>query len=203
MRTSLILLLLLPFYCVSQTFDSSGNFDKCPVEGGSKSQRLVGLNISKNRYASPAENDFNKSVTIKSLLVRGNDANRFSPDKAVSITGYVLLVKDGGYETCNCSSKTDLDTHIVLVTNTTITKGSYRIIVEVTPRMRYLMKQKGIDWSTQTLKKTITHKMVTVQGWLFFDGEHTSAAENTNPGNKKNWRGTAWEVHPITSIVIN
>ena len=139
------------------------------------------------------------------MLARGNDVSRFSQLNAVSITGYVLLVKSGSTETCECKNPKieDLDTHIVIVPNTTLTKGKFRVIVEVTLRMRYLMKLKGIDWSTATLKRTITHKTVTIQGWLFFDGEHTDASENTNPNNIHNWRGTAWEVHPITSITVN
>ena len=40
------------------------------------------------------------------------------------------------------------------------------------------------------------------RGWLFFDSEHTNAAENTNPGNASNWRATAWELHPVTSFSI-
>jgi len=45
-------------------------------------------------------------------------------------------------------------------------------------------------------------RWVRVQGWMLFDFEHSNMAENTRPGNPKNWRGTAWEIHPVTSIEI-
>ena len=35
-----------------------------------------------------------------------------------------------------------------------------------------------------------------------FDTVHGDEAENTNPGGANNWRATAWEIHPVTSIKI-
>jgi hypothetical protein len=35
-----------------------------------------------------------------------------------------------------------------------------------------------------------------------FDVEHQNASENTAPGRERNWRATAWEIHPITSIEV-
>jgi hypothetical protein len=37
---------------------------------------------------------------------------------------------------------------------------------------------------------------------LFFDGEHEHQAENTEPDGDRNWRATAWEIHPITSLEV-
>ena len=34
------------------------------------------------------------------------------------------------------------------------------------------------------------------------DGEHADEAENTRPGRARNWRATAWEVHPVTGIEV-
>lgn len=65
-----------------------------------------------------------------------------------------------------------------------------------------MKKEKGADWSTATLRKTIKGKTVRVTGWLFFDQNHADEAENTTPGREKNWRATAWEVHPVTDIQI-
>ena len=40
----------------------------------------------------------------------------------------------------------------------------------------------GVDWSTVTLQQTIEGHWVKVRGWLMFDSEHKSQAENTHPG---------------------
>ena len=152
----------------------------------------------------PVASDFNRSVTVASVLAPGNDTARWKTSDAVELTGYVFEVKSGGLETCNCHSadKTTMDTHIVLTADETHTNGGQRIIVEVTPRMRFIMKQQGVDWSTETIKSVYQGKWMKVKGWLFYDQEHKSSAENTNPGNAKNWRATAWEIHPITSIEL-
>ncbi len=179
-------------------------YNNCPMIGESTNQRLQDLNKFKNRYTEPSQNDFNSNVTAASMLNPGNDETRWSTSNAVELTGFVFDVKPGGLETCNChaSDKSQMDTHIVLVADPNSTKGSQRIIVEITPRMRFLMMQKGIDWSTEKIKATYMGHWVKVKGWLFFDEEHKASAENTNPGNASNWRATSWEVHPITSIEL-
>ena len=83
-----------------------------------------------------------------------------------------------------------------------ITTGNKRVIVGATPRMRFIMGQMGTDWSTAKLKSELSGHWVKIQGWLFFDEEHFAEAENTNPADAKNWRATAWEVHPITNIKV-
>ena len=180
------------------------NFDGCPPIGQTNNPGLEGLNRQKNRYSFPLPVDFNTMITLNSLLAPGNDENRWSVKTAVELTGYVFEVKAGGSETCNCHVNDDIhtDTHIVLVADPKKTIGSKRVIIEVTPRMRFLMAKKGIDWSTAKLKSQLTGNWVRIKGWIFFDLEHTASAENTNPGNAKNWRATSWEVHPITSIEI-
>ena len=179
-------------------------YNNCPLIGESTNQRLQDLNKSKNRYTIPSTENFNHNVTVESLLKPGDDRTRWATSDAVELTGYVLEVKPGGLETCNChsSDKTKMDTHIVLIADTASTKGSQRIIVEITARMRSLMAEQGVDWNTDKIKARFQGHWVTVKGWLFFDEEHTPEAENTKPGNPGNWRGTAWEVHPITSIEL-
>jgi hypothetical protein len=76
------------------------------------------------------------------------------------------------------------------------------VIVEVTPRWRAMMAARGVDWSTRTLRRGYLGRWVRVTGWLLFDAEHANAAENTEPGRARNWRATAWEIHPITSIEV-
>jgi hypothetical protein len=61
---------------------------------------------------------------------------------------------------------------------------------------------QGIDWETSTLKRTINGRCVRISGWMLFDSEHKGQAENTAPGNSADWRATAWEIHPITSLEV-
>ena len=179
-------------------------YDGCPPIGLTTNLKLEELNKQKNRYNYPLQSDFDSAITLNSLLIPGNDENRWNVKTAVELTGYVFEVKSGGSETCNCHVNDDVhtDTHIVLVADPTNHTGNKRVIIEITPRMRFLMAKKGIDWSTSKLKSQLVGHWVKVKGWLFFDSEHTASAENTNPGNVKNWRATAWEVHPITNIEI-
>ena len=72
----------------------------------------------------------------------------------------------------------------------------------MTPRWRAALNAQGIDWSTATLQQTIEGHWVTVRGWRMFDAEHKAQAENTRPGGARNWRATAWEIHPVTAITI-
>jgi hypothetical protein len=37
---------------------------------------------------------------------------------------------------------------------------------------------------------------------MLFDMERQDESENTAPGGERNWRATAWEIHPITSIEV-
>jgi hypothetical protein len=161
------------------------------------------LNEYKNRYSFPKEEDFRRNVTLDQLLTSG-DETLFSMAEAVSITGYVYKVKVGGVETCNCKDKEEAhrDTHIELTPDAEHTSAEYRLIVEVTPRMRALMGVKGVDWSTGELKEQLTGHRVKVDGWLFYDEEHESQAYATRPDGRRNWRASCWELHPVTSIEV-
>ena len=77
-----------------------------------------------------------------------------------------------------------------------------RVIVEVTPRWRAIMTEQGADWSTRALRDRLLGRWIKVTGWMLFDAEHQNESENTAPGRERNWRATAWEVHPITSIEV-
>ena len=62
--------------------------------------------------------------------------------------------------------------------------------------------RKGIEKSTRALRDDYLGRFVEVEGWMLFDKEHENAAENTNQGRSRNWRATAWEIHPITKITL-
>jgi hypothetical protein len=76
------------------------------------------------------------------------------------------------------------------------------VILEVTPPMRDWAKSRGVDWSTDTLERTLLSRWCRFEGWLFFDRAHADESENTNPGGSGNWRATAWEIHPVTAIEV-
>jgi hypothetical protein len=76
------------------------------------------------------------------------------------------------------------------------------LIVEVTPPMRDWAAAQRRDWSTATLQRQLTGRRVRFEGWLLFDDEHDEESENTRPGDRDNWRATAWEIHPVTSIEV-
>ena len=126
--------------------------------------------------------------------------------KTVVLEGFLALAKDGGQEGVNCKSKTRLDTHMELVDTDAADPRSNRdkhVIAEVTPWFHEAVP----DWSTTALGvfasyvgdyKTLSQKnppaKIRVYGYLFFDEAHATGATS--------WRGTAWEVHPITKIEV-
>src|SRR6476620_6969158 len=173
----------------------------CDVHGSAKlGSEVYYLNQLKNRYTFPQGSDFDNNITFQGLMQSG-DPNQFSPNKAVRLQGYVVDVKMGGIESCNCKTKdpTFRDTHIELTPDATKTDPQYRIIVEVTPRLRALMAQRGADWSTESLRRNFKGRYVMITGWLLYDVEHESGAAANDPSNAigaQNWRATCWEVHP-------
>ena len=182
----------------------------CPMEGNAKSEALKESNKLKNRWNLPEAEDFDSSITIDKLLEEGDDTDRFSANTAVTIVGYIVDVKPGGKETCNCKSGNPLytDTHIEVspeleseLTPDKNIRGQV-LITEVTPRIRIKKLEEGIDWNTKVLRKWIGKK-VRIEGWLFKDKIHALESDNLDPKNnkgRKNWRTTIWEVHPITKM---
>lgn len=177
---------------------------ECPPEGSATRADLKELNKLKNRQGVPAAGSIDTAITLKKILQPGNDKSRWSTSKAARITGYVYDVKPGGVESCNCKTeeKDRRDTHIELVADPMHTGKTLRMVVEITPHMREAEKKKNVDWSTETLRSKLLGRWVTFTGWLLFDAEHASQAENTSPGRARNWRATAWEIHPVTNIEV-
>ena len=201
---SFLIFLLLFSYGLQKNLPPPIPADKCPPQGSAATERLKELNKLKNRFHLPAANDFDHEVTLKKILDPGNDEKRWNANKAAKITGYVYEVKPGGIETCNCKTKdlAERDTHIEILADPMHHKKMQRMIVEITPHLRELMKKSGDDWSTKNLRDKLLGRWVTFSGWLFFDEEHSNLSENTNPKRERNWRATAWEIHPVTKIEI-
>lgn len=176
----------------------------CALEGNAQHASRRELNRLKNRVTTPTAADIDPGVTLAAMLTPGDDRTRWNVTRAASITGFVIDAKMGGQETVNCGEKEELyrDTHIELVLNQGITTKAQRVIVEVTPRWREFVQAQGQNWTTDALRATLKGRTVQFTGWLFFDDEHDDEAENTTPGRVLNWRATAWELHPVTRIVI-
>lgn len=179
----------------------------CGMEGNASRESDRELNRLKNRYHAPSTGEIDSRITLAALLAPGDDIDRFDVAKAARIAGYVVAVKVGGVETCNCkaTSPIDRDTHIELALHQNAPENQ-RFIVEVSPRFRAQVASHGIDWTTTGLKSSSTGirgKWVEIEGWLFFDYHHVDEAENTGSGDRNIWRATAWELHPISKIEVS
>ena len=200
--------------CAGQNSGDSQNVKKkynftnpdsvCPPEGNAQDQRKLESNKLKNRNQFPEEKIFDTNITLEKILQPGNDKLRWNNNIAVRITGYVYEVKHGGPESCNCKAKNNYfhDTHIEIILDPMNEAKSKRFIVEVTPRLRDIMRKQGINWSTKSLRDKFLGRWVQIEGWMFFDEEHADESENTNPGREKNWRATSWEIHPVTKMEV-
>lgn len=155
----------------------------------------------KNRTAMPQLADFDPAVTLDAMLAPGDDRARWSDRRAARIEGLVVAVERAGIESANNFSLTRRDTHIEIAAQPDAPPRR-RIIVEVTPPIRDRALAQGHDWSHGALREQLLGRRVRIAGWLLFDAEHDDEAENTNPGGARNWRATAWELHPVTAIEL-
>lgn len=196
------LFLLTYSIAFSQEVLNVGNM-LCPIEGSAKRKNDQELNRLKNRYDFPRPSDVDMRFNWKELGKFEDDRDLFDQKKAAILRGYVLSVKMSAKETCNCNS-TDpdfKDTHIVLTPSKNEKGILNQIVVEVTPRMRLLMKQKGVDWSQPALKKLVG-QTIEVQGWLFYDFKHGDQSAKVMKKTNDVTRSTSWEIHPVTRITI-
>ncbi len=165
------------------------------VLGDTEDRKQQILDSLKNRDTEPASLD--TSVSISDILAPGKDSTRFTNEKAIRITAYVLDDTLEGPESCNCHSKksTDHDYHIYLGKDKHTKKKSNCMVVEITPAFR----QKHPEWNDQFVYG-LQGKMVTVEGWMLYDFMHTQNSKKYHSGKALIWRNTCWEVHPVSSI---
>lgn len=173
----------------------------CPDAGSALTHGMREFVRLKNRTTPPRAEEFDERVTLASLLRPGDDRARWSEARAGAVEGYVVGVGPGGVEAANCYSLTNRDTHIYLAPASDAPARSW-VVVEVTPRAREWAVSRGADWSEAALRREFLNRRCRVEGWLLFDREHAGESENTAPGGEGNWRGTAWELHPVTRIEV-
>jgi hypothetical protein len=173
----------------------------CPARGIVISPGMMARAQLQNRTTPPERADFDPAVTLATLLQPGDDRARWSPSRAAAIEGYVVAVYEGSIELANCFSPTWRDTHIEVALRPGAGRRE-RFILEVTPRVRDWAGRRGWDWSTPALIRGLVGRWCYFEGWLFFDSGHAGESENTAPGRARNWRATAWEIHPVTSLRV-
>ncbi|MBI2794377.1 MAG: hypothetical protein HYX66_07000 [Ignavibacteria bacterium] len=178
-------------------------FDTCGMEGSAVRSDAQILNKKKNRWDVPNTSQINRAVTFARMLASDSIPEGFAEGDAAEIVAYVSDVKLGSKETCNCNNTDSAhrDTHIELTLepNVNIDKTTL-VIAEVTPRFQREKLAEGLDWSTRGLRDAFLGRWVRIRGWVFFDKMH--ADESAGSNNTRVWRGTAWELHPITSITL-
>lgn len=167
---------------------------QCSIYGDKPVRKFQILDSLKNRNSTDS---IDSSVTLEKILsFTDDDTKNYSSSQYVTLHGYVVLVKYGGPETCNCHSKNkdDLDIHIELSLNPN-DKGAKAMVVEIN---RYT-RSDNPEFTLANIKKLIG-KEVTVEGFMFLDKEHLQNAVTTNPDGTNLWRYTCWEVHPVMKI---
>lgn len=198
------LLLALALLCFGQQqLLCQSTFDTCGAEGSAKRSDVRALNRKKNREGFPTDAQINTAITFNTLLMAGENPRTFQEGDAAEIIAYCADVKIGSVESVNCGAKDHWhrDTHIELTLDPMDAQNATKLlVVEVTPRFRQAMKERGIDWSNQALRDRFLGRWVNVRGWVFYDDLH--ADESAGSGNSKIWRGSPWEIHPVTDISV-
>jgi hypothetical protein len=177
---------------------SGTSYLDCPACGTAKSVRAQRENVLKNRDKAP------ESVKVLALdnILNPDLNNSFYPDMGAEVTGYVARVVRGGVrETCNCGRDDLRDIQIEIVSSFQEAANPRRsMIIEISPRWQKTLglNDSNYELMLQKLSRQMQGRFVTFRGWLFYDSVHIDQSESTNPGNAMNWRGTPWEIHPVT-----
>ena len=179
---------------------STTTYAACPTQGDAADSLSIRLNRLKNRMTPPRR--FMRGSSLQAVLAPGNDYLLWSEDDGVLLEGYVVGVRTGPVESCNCHATADSarDTHIELAVERGEVRGWRILIAEVTPMWRKRMRAEGTDWSTDGLRARYLGRKVRIGGWMLFDLEHSGDSRNTAPRGRGNARATAWEIHPVTSL---
>jgi hypothetical protein len=138
--------------------------------------------------------------------------------EVASLNGYLYYAKDGGAESSNCGLKgaDNIDFHIGIGGDASIAAKAkaktpglssaerrLAVIVEMTPHWRAKYEP---GWNLAQVQKAIG-RQVYVVGQLLADNEHDDAKDDCaytgagGPGPNC-WRGTIWELHPVTRFLV-
>jgi len=138
---------------------------------------------------------WNTGSSRKSIVGPGKEGT------AVEVRAFVLRVKPGSVESCNCdlTHRVDTDVHIVLVGDLEDDERT-SVTAEVTPRVR---RNGHPNWTYTKLRDDLEGEYVKVAGLLMLDTKHIRQAHRV-PGeprwNKGLTRATNWEIHPISGL---
>ena len=165
---------------------------KFQINDSLKNRPMIKLDIPK--FSHPPLVPFKVYQASEFINLHKSDTGLYNTTPLIAIECYIVNVKWGGSETCNCHSKdqNDLDIHIEVAATPSESDGRKIMVCEMT---RFTRNGLGVS----DVKKLIGHK-VKIYGYLFFDGEHWQNAVNTNPSGTNLWRSTCWEVHPVIWI---
>ena len=172
-RRSLKLSLLFVFAITSLIHISAYGRQRKQGDEKGESPKYVAL---KNRRTAPNEKSIDTSITLKTLLDK-KDEKDLPTARAAVIEGYVVQVE----------KEEDGDFHIVLADDKRENNTDKWVVVEVTPAWR----RRKASLSDARLRR-LGDKKVRITGWLFYEPEE----EHVDP------RGTRWELHPVTDIVV-
>lgn len=106
--------------------------------------------------------------------------------KGVALTGYLVKANAAGKESCNCEDPARVDWHLAVAERADDPLGE-AVVCELTPRFG------RCGWTLPRLRALVGQR-VRVTGWMMLDTEHLDGAQA--------WRGTAWEVHPVTRVEV-
>ena len=196
-----------------EVFNVPNPFDGCGKDGDATetSHADANLNRLKNRDYTDLPGDYEPILLSHVFTLftpqvgKGQKMDTWSADdlqkvqaiekRAVSIQGYLLLAREEGKESCNCSSDAhqDHDFHVWLGSQpgdgSTTPDRSHAMVVEVSPRVRSVHP----EWVLHTLLDLAKNQTpVRISGLLMYDDEHPEQLGKT--------RGTLWEIHPILKI---
>ena len=199
MRRRYLITLVIIILSLALTFVLLDRY--CPASGLPFSSARRAEHRLKNRVSFPSSQDFDGSVTLAALLQPGDDQSRWSNARAARIEGYAVSVGRAGIEMANCWSPCRRDVHINVALRPDAPENE-QLIVEVTPHLERWAAANGLDWSAETLERSLVGKWVRFEGWLFYDSGHAKESANTFKEGSDLWRATAWEIHPVTRIEI-
>ncbi len=176
-------------------------YQGCPPQGDGGD---TDLNLRKNRI-DPAPDQPTPLQNLLSLTwpqgVEKARRSAWAPDdaatvarnegRAVTVEGYILLVRHEGPESPNCHDAQSRDYHTWLAASPgTLGDRATSMIAELTPRV----VANNAGWSETTLLG-LKGRHVRVSGWLMLDQEHPEQVGKT--------RATLWEIHPITALQVD